>query len=299
MKKYNLYQVDAFTKNRLEGNPAGVITNADGLSDCQMQQLARELNNSETAFICKSTTNEADFRVRFFTPTAEVPICGHATIGAHYANAVEHNLESQTIKQETQVGILPIDIVKDKDDYKIIMTQGNISVAKPLETQYVNQIITALGLSKEDLNARAPIAIASTGHSKVMICIRDNNTLNDLQPNFELLKAISEHINCNGFYVFTLNSEARPLIHGRMFAPISGISEDPVTGNANGPLGAYLVKYDLVKTNDSFFEFEIIQGEKINRPGKMIVQVDIVNNEPVKVKIIGNATIAFQSEIYL
>ena len=78
---YHIYQIDSFTKDRLTGNPAGVITNADGLSDQQMQKIARELNNSETAFIFKSENDTYDMQVRFFTPTKEVPICGHETYG--------------------------------------------------------------------------------------------------------------------------------------------------------------------------------------------------------------------------
>lgn len=299
MKNYNLYQVDVFTKNKFEGNPAGVVTNADGLSEHQMQQVARELNNSETAFICKSEKYNADMRVRFFTPTTEVPICGHATIGAQYAYAVEHGLDSQTIQQETQIGTLPVEIIKEEDDYKIIMTQGEVSVEEPLKEAYVVSILKALKLNKNDLIPEAPIAIASTGHSKVMIGISSNNTLNHLQPNFELLKEISKEINCNGFHVFTVNLGNDPLIHGRVFAPISGINEDPVTGNANGPLGAYLVKYNLVTTNGSSLEFNAVQGEAMNRTGKMGVHVDIENRAPVKVQITGTANIAFRTKIEL
>lgn len=83
MKTYNIYQVDSFTKNRFCGNPAGVVLNANGLSEEQMQQIARELNNSETAFILSPNSSHYDIEVRFFTPTKEVPICGHATIAAH------------------------------------------------------------------------------------------------------------------------------------------------------------------------------------------------------------------------
>ena len=80
MKKYRLYQVDSFTRERFHGNPAGVVPNADGLTDDQMQRIAREMNNSETAFIFQSDDPVADVEVRFFTPSTEVPLCGHATI---------------------------------------------------------------------------------------------------------------------------------------------------------------------------------------------------------------------------
>lgn len=87
MANYQVYQVDAFTTTKFAGNPAGVVLAADTLTTTQMQQIARELNNSETAFICQPTDEHADLRVRFFTPTQEVPFCGHATIAAQYIHA--------------------------------------------------------------------------------------------------------------------------------------------------------------------------------------------------------------------
>jgi len=117
-RKYNLYQIDSFTKEKLTGNPAGVITNADGLTDYEMQKIARELNNSETAFIFSSNSNEYDVHIRFFTPTNEVPICGHATIAAHYARAIENGLSTSRVYHKTGAGILPVDIVEENEDYK-------------------------------------------------------------------------------------------------------------------------------------------------------------------------------------
>ncbi len=92
MTEYRVYQIDAFTEKRFEGNPAGVVANADGLTDFQMQAIARELNNSETAFILSPTGSDHDVRIRFFTPAIEVPTCGHATISAHYVRAIENDL---------------------------------------------------------------------------------------------------------------------------------------------------------------------------------------------------------------
>lgn len=119
-KKYNLYQIDSFTKENFTGNPAGVITNADGLTTDVMQKIARKLNNSETAFIFSSNSSEYDVHIRFFTPTNEVPICGHATIAAHYARAIENKLQTSRVYHKTGAGILPVDIVKENDDYKIV-----------------------------------------------------------------------------------------------------------------------------------------------------------------------------------
>lgn len=122
-RKYRLYQIDSFTKEKLSGNPSGVITNAEGLSSGEMQRIARELNYSETAFIFKSDNSESDVHIRFFTPTHEVPICGHATIAAHYARAVENSLNTGKVYHKTGAGILPVDVINEDNDYKIIMTR--------------------------------------------------------------------------------------------------------------------------------------------------------------------------------
>ena len=296
---YHIYQIDSFTKERLTGNPAGVITNADGLSDQQMQKIARELNNSETAFIFKPENDTYDMQVRFFTPTKEVPICGHATIAAHYARAVENHLGTTRVLQKTGAGILPVDIVRENDDYKIIMTQGKIEVSDALSGKAQQSLVKALGITQHDLIENCPIAIASTGHSKVMIGIKDIHMLHSLRPNMDSLTKLSSEIGCNGYYVFIMNQNETPMIHGRMFAPAIGINEDPVTGNANGPLGAYLVHYKLVSHNGTKFSFKVIQGEAIGRAGTMEVQVKIQNDQPIEVKIVGNAVIAFFTELML
>ncbi|MBC2459139.1 PhzF family isomerase [Clostridium beijerinckii] len=299
-RKYNLYQVDSFTKEKFTGNPAGVISNADGLTDYEMQKIARELNNSETAFIFTSNSSEYDVQVRFFTPISEVPICGHATIAAHYVRAIENELETSRIYHKTGAGILPVDIIKENDDYKIIMTQGKIEFGKIIDGINKEELLKALKIKESDLLDDYKIQIVSTGHSKVMIGIKSIETLNTLQPDYSALSKLSEIIKCNGYYIFTTDSkESDILIHGRMFAPSIGINEDPVTGNANGPLGAYLVHYNLVKHNNSLFRFKAKQGEAINRPGIIEVEVKIEDNEPIETKVSGNAVIIFKSELLL
>ncbi|MDF2884334.1 MAG: putative epimerase [Clostridiaceae bacterium] len=299
-RKYNLYQIDSFTKEKFTGNPAGVITNADGLTDYEMQKIARELNNSETAFIFSSNSNEYDAHVRFFTPTNEVPICGHATIAAHYARAVENGLSTSRVYHKTGAGILPVDIVKVNDDYKIVMTQGKIEFGHIIQGINKEKLLEALNIKNSDLQENYEIQIVSTGHSKVMVGIKSRETLNTLQPDYNALSRLSNIIKCNGYYVFTVDSQHSDiLIHGRMFAPAIGINEDPVTGNANGPIGAYLVHHNLVEHNNSLFKFKAVQGEAIKRPGIIEVEVNIEHNEPVEVKVSGNAVIIFKSELTL
>ncbi|WP_186430289.1 PhzF family isomerase [Clostridium sp. BSD9I1] len=299
-RQYNLYQIDSFTKEKFTGNPAGVITNADGLTDYEMQKIARELNNSETAFIFSSNSNEYDAHIRFFTPTNEVPICGHATIAAHYARAVENGLGTSRVYHKTGAGILPVDVIRENDDYKIVMTQGQVEFGTVIDGEDKKELLSALNIKNNDLLENYEIQIVSTGHSKVMIGIKSIDILNTLKPNYDALSRLSKIIKCNGYYVFTVNSQDSDiLIHGRMFAPAIGINEDPVTGNANGPLGAYLVHHNLVKHNNCLFRFKAKQGEAINRTGVIEVEVKIEDKEPVEVKVSGNAVIIFKAELSL
>ncbi|CUH97258.1 putative isomerase CA_C3446 [Propionispora sp. 2/2-37] len=299
-RKYNLYQIDSFTKEKFTGNPAGVVTNADGLTDYEMQKIARELNNSETAFIFSSKSNEYDAHIRFFTPTNEVPICGHATIAAHYARAIENRLGTSRVYQKTGAGILPVDIIKENEDYRIVMTQGEIEFGPIIDGENKKELLSALNIGNSDLLENYQVQVISTGHSKIMIGIKSMETLNALKPDYTALTKLSEMIRCNGYYVFTINlHDSDILVHGRMFAPAIGINEDPVTGNANGPLGAYLVHHNHVKHNNSLFRFKAKQGEAINRPGIIEVEVKIKDKEPVEVKISGNAVIIFKSELSL
>jgi len=192
MKAVTVYQVDAFTDQKFKGNPAGVVLQADGLTELEMLDIAKELNNSETAFVFPPVSADHDVWLRFFTPSTEVPICGHATIAAHYARALENHMESCTVLHKTGAGILPVQIEKQGKEIRVTMTQGPISIEPPLEKNICRKITDALGLEPEDLDPACPVQIVSTGHSKVIIGIRRRQVLNALQPDFNRLAALSK-----------------------------------------------------------------------------------------------------------
>lgn len=298
MNKLITYQIDSFTKERFKGNPAGVVINADGLNDTQMQQIARELNNSETAFLFSADNNDYDGAIRYFTPKSEVPTCGHATIAAMYAKALEYNMDSCVLRFKTQIGILPFEIIKNNGDYHVIMTQGKFELSPTFDDITTQRLLIALGLDNSEIDERCPIQIASTGHSKVMIGIKNRKKLNDLTPNYNDLAVLSKQINCNGYFVFTFDSDTKNILtYGRMFAPAIGINEDPVTGNANGPLGGYLIQNKIVDYQKNLFEFNSRQGEKIDRLGVVKVRVKIENDTPTLIQIKGDAVVIFRTEI--
>ena len=215
--------------------------------------------------------------------------------------ALENNFKEKTcIRQKTGAGILPVDIEPTENSYNIIMTQGKVEFGEIIEKKNLGRLVSALGIDNNDLITEAPVQIVSTGHSKVMIGIKDYKQLHNLKPNMKELNELSNIINCNGYFVFTFDSDEKEiLLKGRMFAPAIGIEEDPVTGNANGPVGAYIVKYKLAEFEDNNFKFSAKQGISIGREGKINVNVNIENEEPVQVQVSGTATIVFKTEIEL
>lgn len=294
----DVYQVDSFTTELFKGNPAGVVLNAEGLDEGQMLKIARELNNSETAFVFDRPGPGYDLEVRFFTPRQEVPICGHATIAAHYVYARAHGLRDCSLVQKTKAGILPVEIQAEGGDLRIVMTQGPIVYGSLIEGEARDDLLAGLGLSEVDLDASLPIQIVSTGHSKVLVPIASRYVLDRITIRQELLSSLSARIGCNGYYAFTFDSgEEGILVSGRMFAPAIGIAEDPVTGNANGPLGAWLARLGRLDIHEAGRSFVAKQGEAIGRTGYITVQVYGSGREARLVKVGGRASLVFRTTI--
>ncbi|WP_330460900.1 PhzF family phenazine biosynthesis isomerase [Streptomyces sp. NBC_00820] len=243
-----LYQIDSFTRTPFTGNPAGVVPDAEGMTDAAMLAVARELNNSETAFVLPADGPDHDVRVRFFTPTTEVPACGHATVGAHFARAVEYGLPSCSVVQKTGGGLLQrVEIHRDGDHVRIGIHQGAAAFGPELDGDQVDRLREALGVRAGALTGSGPVQIVSTGHSKVLVELCDRAVVDGLRPDSAALTELSREVGSNGFFVFTrATSDPGLLTWSRMFAPAIGIPEDPVTGNGHGPLGAYLVHHGIV-----------------------------------------------------
>lgn len=291
--KPQVYHVDAFTSEPFRGNSAGVVLHADGLSDAQMQLIARELRHSETAFLL--TSDDSDVRIRYFTPTVEVPICGHATVAAHYVRANVLGLGDTTVWQTSLAGRHRVDVRTHGADYRISLEQGKPVFEAPLDEAIRRAIINALHLTEDDMLPGLPIQVASTGHSKVMIPLKPEVDIDALSPDLPALTAISKEIGCNGFFPFQLRP-GENATDGRMFSPAIGIVEDPVTGNANGPMGAWLVHHNLMAHDGETLHVQGHQGRALGRDGIVDVTVTIRDNQPEKVTICGSAVILFHAE---
>ena len=262
--------VDAFTADPLAGNAAGVVPDAEGLSSSQMAAVAAELAVSETAFVLPSTT--ADRRLRYFSPTQEVELCGHATIAAHARLHEAGEIDPGDHTVETNVGVLDVTI---DDDSTVWMTQNDPEIRR-VNVDY-DRLGDALGIDPaalRDVGADLPVAVASTGVSFLVIPVNFFEHLSAADPDGGALETLADEHDAAGVYAFTFDAlAADSTLHARAFAPGLGIPEDPVTGTAAGACGAYLRE---VSAFDGEFPEEMVfeQGHFLDRPGRVRVRVD-------------------------
>jgi PhzF family phenazine biosynthesis protein len=260
--------VDAFTTEPTAGNAAGVVPDADGLSAEQMQAIARELAVSETAFL--QSSGSADRRVRYFTPTQEVDLCGHATIASHAHLHEDGAIERGTHTLETNVGVLEIEIGEDE---KVWMTQDQPTV-RQVDLDWA-EVGDALGIDPaafRDVAADVPPAVASTGMPFLLVPVNFLEHLGNADPDFTAIEALAEAHDAVGVYAFTFDAlGADSTLHGRCFVPGAGVPEDPVTGTASGACGAYLRHVGAFDDLPDEMTFE--QGHFVDRPGEVSVRV--------------------------
>ncbi|WP_276258515.1 PhzF family phenazine biosynthesis protein [Haloglomus litoreum] len=283
--------VDAFTDTPLTGNAAGVVTDASGLETDQMQSIAAELGASETAFL--SPSDEADRRVRYFTPSQEVDLCGHATIGSHALLAMEGQLDEGVHTLETNAGVLDIEI----DDGTVWMTQNPPEIRELDDLDY-GTVADALGVRESaltGLSADLPLARATTGLPFLVVPVEYLADLSEMDPDMGTIEALSEAHDCAGVYAFTFDTlDAESTLHARMFAPGAGVPEDPVTGTASGACGAYLDRFGALDPTPERMRFE--QGHFMDRDGIVHVEASEATTEGL-VRVGGEAVVALDGEV--
>ena len=283
-KKINIFQIDAFTNKPFSGNPAGV-TFADGLTTEEMQLIAKEMNLAETAFLGKS--DKADYHLRWFTPTVEVELCGHATIASlHFLNENKLLKEGQEITFDTMSGILKCRF----ESGKYFMQIPIYSVKEFTEGK--DEILNSLGIDKKDLSENVPFLLAENAY--LYISIKSLKALHELKPNYKALKKLnSKGKECVAVYTLeTVDKES--FAHSRFFAPYYGIDEDPVTGSMNGPLMQVLIKAGLIKDEGKELNYTFEQGDVLSRRGRVGVRYSGAKKE---LYISGNAVTMLKGEM--
>lgn len=310
MPDYNFLQLDVFTDRAFCGNPLAVFLEAEGIPDDQMGKIAREMNLSETVFVLKPDSDKALRRLRIFTPMREIPFAGHPIVGTWAAlasNGVVPRPDGgngwQRIFHEVGIGVLPIDIeFKDGQPVQVVMTQGKFEIISEIDDPHEQaEVARALGLAREDLDESLPIQVITTGLSCLAVPVRSLADLRDVRVDTALLTDIYTRHGGTGCHAFTRETIeiGASRAHARFFAPADNIPEDPATGSACGALGAYLIHHGALslEPEDGRYKFVIEQGDFINRPSRIHLDVKGQAGNVEEVKVGGSAVLVARGEV--
>ncbi|NBI88765.1 PhzF family phenazine biosynthesis protein [Lachnospiraceae bacterium] len=259
----DVYVAVAFSKDAKGGNKAGVVLGRSELTSVQKAAIAKEMGYSETAFVLDS--DKADFKLQYFTPTEEVPLCGHATIAAFSTLKLLNMLDKPDCTIETEAGILNIHI---KDDGLILMEQN-----RPAYLEVLDSDIFTGCIERNFIDHRFPIQIVSTGLNDVMLPVDSVEHLEQLSPDFEMIANMSKEKEVVGVHAFTIIKESDVTAICRNFAPLYGIDEESATGTANCALACYLFKY---YKQQSQYVFE--QGHNMGDISRIVVNLSYHEN---------------------
>jgi PhzF family phenazine biosynthesis protein len=277
--------VNAFTSRRFEGNPAGVVPDATGLSPRLMQAIAGELKFPETAFVLPPSNRQADVRLRWFTPACEVALCGHATVAAFHVLAEEglrgmRQKGCYAFRVETRSGILRV-VVEKAFSGTIVEFQLPLPVFRRVRKLHPH-LLSALGVARTDLHESLP----AVRDRDLFVPLRGRKKLWSLSPDQQQLRTACREARLLGVCLFTLQTvEEGSAVHSRFFAPAVGIDEDPVTGSANGPLGVYLQTY--------------AERDVLHRRGRVKMRLSIGRSGVQSLSIAGEAVTLSRSEFIL
>lgn len=274
------YRINAFAKTLEGGNPAGVVLDADSLSENEFKKIAAHLGLSETAFVL--TSDCADFKLRFFTPNDEVDLCGHATVGTFSALASLGIIKPGHYTQETKAGVLNVAV---RENLSVMMNQR---VPKFYETLDKREIADSLNISALEIPETLPVQIVSTGLRDILIPVKNRKILNAINPDFKKIIKLSRKYDVVGTHVFSFESLGHVNAYCRNFAPLVEIPEESATGTSNGALACYLFKYRKISTAEaSNLIFE--QGDAMKKPSEINVSLRIENNDITEVRVGGKA----------
>ena len=257
--------ISAFVDSGAGGNPAGVVFDADNLSEAEMQRIAASVGLSETAFVSRSAI--ADFKLDFFTPTRRIAHCGHATIATFSHLAQTGRVGQGETSKETVDG--PRKIIIEGDAAFMEQTAPAYTDAADWGQGLGDQdVLASLGLEPGDLLQGLPPVIVNTGNGFMIVPLRSRDTLAALRPDQGAIARISEALDLVGYYAFSVEAEnADRHATARMFGPAYGIPEEAATGMAAGPLACFL--RDRLNVTDETVLIE--QGHFMDAPSPSLL----------------------------
>ena len=298
-RSVRVFQVDVFTDRLFAGNPAGVVLGAEQLDEEEMQAIARELNNSDSAFVLPASAPDHDVHLRFFTPAREVGFVGHATVAAHVARLAAGACRPGTLRQRSRSGLFDVELSGSADSPQVAVSFPAPAEPVPVEDAMRAKLLDILGLDTAALDLRCPPAVIGKSSTRLLLGLRSADQLAALTPDFEALKRLTPHVGADGYFLFVRNAHGEGTTESRMFCPVIGIPEDPVSGNAHGMLGAYLVQHGLLPVTNGQAQFVGHQGRSMRRPGEVHVAVTVEGQRATRVRMSGTARIVYQTDIKL
>lgn len=293
MQKIKVYHYDAFSSIPNKGNPAGVVLDGEGLTEQQMQEITAKVGFNETAFPLKS--NQADLRIRYFTPGHEINLCGHGTMALLYALKTKGMLgDKKELTIETKAGVLPIRITEDHGGLYMTMRQASPQF-RPFNGS-LEELARSIGLEPGDIDGTLPVLYGSTGTWTLLVPITSLDAFNRMVPDNKRFPEVLKEMPRSSIHPFCLETnDPEAHMHARHFSsPFSGTIEDPVTGTASGVMGAYYSRY--ISRQTAATELVIEQGLEIGRDGRVRVSVSDNGNT---IEVTGNAVYVDEFDVML
>jgi trans-2,3-dihydro-3-hydroxyanthranilate isomerase len=297
---YRYLHVDVFTDTRFEGNQLAVFPEPKGLTTEQMQRIANEMNFSESTFIFPPE-GPGDVRMRIFTPGSELPMAGHPTIGSTFALALEGTIAPgrDRFVFELGVGPIPVSLQWNGDALSFAwMTQLLPTFGATLADRAA--FARSLAVSADDLVDGRPVQIVSCGVPFLFAPLRTRAAVDSVAIDRAAFKRICGEANLEEqpVFLFTTDTDGGTgeTVYSRMLAPGFGITEDPATGGASGPLGCYLLRYGMVPA-DAARAMVSLQGVAMGRPSRIHIAIDSTDGAITGVRVGGTSVLVGRGEV--
>ncbi len=272
LKKLKFNIVDVFAEGKYSGNQLAVFHNAGKVSDTEMQNIAKEMNYSETTFITSGKQKDNGYNVRIFTPDTEVPFAGHPTLGTAFV--IQREIVKKAIKKiklNLHSGQIPVSIKYKGDSAdRLSMRQKEPVFGETFNRETVAMV---LNIDAEAIDAGFPVQEVSTGLPFILVPLKTLESVRAVRVNLEKYYELINSTSAKAIFIFCPEtySEASDL-NARMFADHYGIPEDPATGSANGCLAGYLVKHRYL--GDNKINIQVEQGHEIKRPSLLYLRAE-------------------------
>jgi trans-2,3-dihydro-3-hydroxyanthranilate isomerase len=281
MTDFRYVVCDVFTDTPFQGNQLAVFTDARALDGETMQSLAREINYSESTFVLPAEDG-GHAKIRIFTPVHEMRFAGHPTLGTAFVLAGP--LQLVEIRLETLAGIVPVRLERDENRIVFGRMEQPLPTVRPYDAEA--ELLSAVGVKRSEL----AVELYDNGVPHVYVCLGSEDEVARLRPDLNRLSGLSDVVGVNCF----AGSGSR--WKTRMFAPSSGVAEDPATGSAAGPLALHLARHGRIDFGD---EIEISQGAEVGRPSKLFARADGTAEKVERVEVGGSAVVVARGEFRL